>query len=358
MKIASRYVLKHFLPVFFVALFAFVGLYLVIDFFEKLDDLLEVQVPFLIIWSYFLYKVPFILTQGIPMAALLATIIALGILNRNRELIAMKASGMSAATYGGPILLMALILSLFDFGISEIVARPMNRRAERIWHHQVRREAPSVGWSKENVWFRGKNLIYQIRLYDQRKQILEKVSLFYLDSDFRLTQRLDARRLRWDGYQWVAEEGLILRFRGPEADQETFREINLHLDETPKDFAAIQMIPEELNWLDLYQYARKVSQEGYNSAPYGVELHTRIAFPLTTLILALLGISIALRQGLQGGIALGTGIALITAFLYLTILQIGSSLATAGILPPFLGVWAGNILFAIGGIYLWMITPQ
>ncbi len=99
MKIIPRYILRHFFPVFGLALSAIVGLYLIIDFFEKVDNLLEKHVPAGEILSYFLLKIPFILTQGIPMAVLLGSLVALGILKRNRELIALETAGIKATTY-------------------------------------------------------------------------------------------------------------------------------------------------------------------------------------------------------------------------------------------------------------------
>jgi lipopolysaccharide export system permease protein len=358
MRIISRYVLKHFLPIFALALFAFVGLYLIIDFFEKIDDVLEEGASLFLAWLYFVYKIPLVATQGVPMASLLGTLLALGILNRNRELIALRASGVKPLTYMAPVILAAFLLSGLDFGVTEFFARPMSQKAQRIWQHKIMKKGKAVQWSKENVWYRGENLIYQIHLYDGRRQVMEKVSLYYLNEDFQLSQRLDAERLRWMDNQWIAEEGLLLKFEKSGTEQEIFKKLRLNLHETPKDFADIETIPAELGWLDLYDYAEKIGQEGYDSATYWVELHMRIAFPLTTLILTLLGAAISLRQGPAGGIPLGVGIALIVAFLYLTVLQVGSSLATAGILPPFVGVWAGNIIFTIGSIYLWMTTPQ
>ena len=353
MKIISRYVLRHFFPVFGLALGAIVGLYLVIDFFEKIDNLLEKHVGAADIFSYFMLKIPFIVTQGIPMATLLGSLIALGILKRNRELIALETAGIRATSYVMPILLTALGLSLAHFLADETLARAMNHKAEQIWQREVLNQKASLAWSHENVWYRGQNVIYQIRLYNKEAASLEKVSLFYLNSQFELTERLDARRARWQDQRWIAEDGLILRFTGSKIEQEWFTERELTLAETPGDFSRLETIPEELNWLDLYEYTQKIRAEGYNAKPYEVELHMRLALPLTTLIVALLGVTIALSQGLHGGIAIGVGIALVVASLYFVVLHLGSALATAGILPPFVGVWAGDIIFATLAGYLW-----
>lgn len=354
MKIIPRYILKHFLPIFALAMVAFLGLYLIIDFFEKIDELLEKNVAPQDALAFFLLKTPFIAMQGIPLMTMLASLIALGILRRNRELVALQSVGVSAARYTGPIVLAAGVIAILHFGFGETVARSLNQKAQAIWQQEVQRKKPALTLMQENVWYHGQGVIYQIRLHDRKQKTLEKVSLFFLDDQFRLVQRVDARRLRWEEGGWRAEHGLLLRFMGADTEQEWFEERTLDLAETPEDFSSLATLPEELGWLDLYEYTRKIVHEGYNAIPYQVELHLRMASSFTTIILALVGIFIALRQGLHGGIAVSTGTGLLIAFFYLSMLHLGCSLATANILPPFIGVWSANILFSALAALLWM----
>jgi lipopolysaccharide export system permease protein len=358
MKIISRYVLRFYFSVLGVALFASTGIYLIVDCFEKIDNLLGQHVNPADAICYFLYKIPFILTQGIPMASLLATLICLGVLNRNREIIALKAAGVSIQTYAIPILFTSLITALVHFGIAEWLVHDLNHKAEEIWQQRVEQRYNPMGWSQENIWFRGKDQIYQVRLYDQRSLTLEKVSIFYVDSDFRLVKRLDANRISWQGNHWFAENGVVLSFAGPESEIVKFKEQELDLPETPRDFSALETVPGELGWFELHRYAEKLRQEGLNATPYEVQLQLRIAFPLTAVIIVLLGIPIALRQGPRGSMALSVGIGLVVACLYFAVFQIGTGLATAGILSPLLGVWSGNLLSALAGAYFLYTAPQ
>ena len=358
MKIIPRYVLKQFLSVLGVALFAFLGLYLVIDFFEKFDSLLGKQVLFVDSLRYFAFRMPLILSQGIPVSVLLATLVSMGILNRNREIIALKASGVSAASYAAPILVASILLGMVHFGISETVARPLNHLADEIWQKRVEKRLSPMGWSKQNVWFHGKDLIYQIRVYNQRNLTLERVSIYFLGSDFSLLRRLDAKRVRWAGNRWIAEDGMAMQLHGSDLRTSRFVEQDLDVAETPEDFKTLETIPQELNWLDLYSYINKLRQEGYTAVRYQVDWHLRLAFPLTGAILALLGLAIAMHLGHRGGIAVGVGIGIVIAGFYLTALQVGSSLGTAGILPPYLAVWSSNVLFGALGLFLYRRAPQ
>ncbi|MFZ2446450.1 MAG: LPS export ABC transporter permease LptG [Syntrophobacteraceae bacterium] len=354
MRIIPRYMLRHFWPVFAVVMLAFVGLYLVVDFFERLDAMMANKLPFLDICRYFLGKIPFIVTQGIPMSTLLATIITLGMLKRNRELIAMEAAGVKPAYYVAPIAATALLLSVFHFTVGEFVARPLSKNLEDPWNARIEQNKPTVRLKLQNVWYRAENTIYQARLYDWQNKVMERASIFFLDPQFRLTQRLDARRIVWTGHGWVAYDGLLVGFNPSSTDQQWFESRQLDLNITPADLEAGETVSENLGWIDLYNYIYKIEQEGFSSTPFRVDLQMRLAAPLATFILALLGIAVALRQGLHGGIAAGVGFSMGLAFAFLGISSVGKALASSGVLPPFLGVWAGNIVFAALACYSWV----
>ncbi len=356
MKIITHYMLKQYLPVFALTIITFVGIYLVIDFFEKVDGMLSKDMPATDILSYFAYKTPFIITQGLPAATLLGALIALGILKRNHELIAMEASGIHRITYVKPIIIVALLSSMAHFLFAESVARTLNQQSEAIWQ-ETSQNTPSTSFGHMNVWYHGKGVIYQIRLYDPKNQVMEKTSLYFLDEHFNLTGRIDARRVIWDTKGWVAQEGLELTFTEDGAKQDQFAEKKLGLHEIPSDFSKLQTMPEELNWIQLYQYSRKIQGEGFNALPYEVELHLRIAYPFTTFIFALLAATIALRHRIRGGVAANVAVAFIITTVYLAALNMGSGLATAGVLAPALGVWTGNVIFCATLLYMWITNP-
>ncbi len=354
MKIITRYVLKHFLPIFFLANVGFVGIYLVVDFFERVDRMLEHHLGFREIYLYFLCKIPMVLTQGIPMSAIIAAIIALGIMKRNRELIAMETAGINPSYYVAPIALAGLFFSIFHFCLAEFVVRPLNQKLYNTWEVKIEGKAPPVWMNPENIWYRDKDTIYQIGLYDRKHQVMHIASIFFLGTDFHLIRRIDAKSITWTPRGWLAKGGLIVTYHPGKTDQQWFDQEILNLKITPADFKSGESLPHNLGWMDLYRYTEKIEREGFSATPYTVDLNMRIASPLATFILTLLGVLIALRQGLHGGIAAGVGWSLIVAFLFLGVSNVGSSLASAGTLPPFLGVWTGNIIFGALALYFWL----
>ncbi len=295
-----------------------------------------------------------ILTRGIPMATIISAIIALGLLKRNRELIAMETAGINPSYFVAPIVIAGLLLSVIHFGVAEFMARPLKQKLDETWLVNVR-HWKAVPWlDMENLWYREENTIYQIRLYDRAKNVMQIASIFFLDANFRIIQRVDARRITWTDPGWLAEDGLIIKFRDGSTDQQWFDRKEIDLNVTPKDFMVGQTVPDNLSFAGLHRYVEKIEGEGFSATPYRVDLHMRIASPLATFILALLGIMVALRQGIHGGIASGVGISLAVAAVFYVVSNVGSSLASAGSLSPFLGVWAGNIIFAAVVCYWWI----
>lgn len=358
MKILSRYVVSGFCQIFALALVAFLSLYLIVDFFEKIDNLLERQVSIANITLYFLYKIPGIFVQGFPLAALIAALIELGILKKNREMIAMRAAGVHPAVYTAPILGAVMIFSVAHFAVEQTIVLPFNNKSQRIWTESMGGKKGGLTLSQENVWYRSQERIYQIRFFDMRTQTLERVSIFTMDPSFKLLSRLDARRMKWDGKRWVGEDVLALHFGETETQQQWSERLEMEVPETPDDFAGYETQPEALDWISLNRYIDKLRREGHDPRAYEMERQMRLAFPFTTFIMALLGITVAMRQRVHTGIALSVVVALGVAFAYLVMSRMGSSLAAAEVLPVTMGVWAGNVIFAALGAYLWVTDDQ
>jgi len=68
MRVLSRYIILELIKIIAICLGVVIALYLVIDFFERIDDFLEAKLPLSLALRYFLLKLPLIVQQGIPMA--------------------------------------------------------------------------------------------------------------------------------------------------------------------------------------------------------------------------------------------------------------------------------------------------
>ena len=112
MRILDKYLIKNFIAPFIYCLFTFTLLFVIVDLFNHLDEILRQRVPVVMLLKYFLYLTPTIFLQATPLSALLTTIYLLGTLNRHNEIVAMKASGINLIRIIFPIILLAIFFAL------------------------------------------------------------------------------------------------------------------------------------------------------------------------------------------------------------------------------------------------------
>ena len=100
--ILFRYLVMEFLRILALCLLAFIVVYLIADFSDRIDDFLKHQAPVGAIVRYFLVRVPLIINEVLPIAVLAAMLLSLGGLSRHNELTAMRACGLSSAQIVAP----------------------------------------------------------------------------------------------------------------------------------------------------------------------------------------------------------------------------------------------------------------
>ena len=122
---------------------------------------------------------------------------------------------------------------------------------------------------------------------------------------------------------------------------------------TPKDFYQDKRNVETMNFFQLNNFIKQEKIKGSDEVPFfQVEKHKRIAYPFSAIILTLIGVSLSSRKT-RGGIGLHLGIGISLSFIYIMSMQVTTTFATNGNLPPFIAVWIPNIIFS--GIALFLI---
>jgi len=353
MKIVDRYLIHEYLRNLLFITLSFLALFLIIDFFEKIRMFLSNHATFGQMGAYFLFMIPMIVSQILPAAVLLTSLVTCGTLSRHSEITAMKANGISLYRIALPILIIAALTSLMIFFLSEWVTPLTNDRAERIRLVEVQKQSPMGSFKQDQIWYRGEKGIYNFRLFDARTGTLQGITIHYLDRQMNLVMRLDAERGEWKEGRWLFHNLMVARFDGgafPVLSR--MKQQVVDLPERPSDFQLIQKDVETMGYLELKRYIRKLQSEGYDATRYVVDLHGKMAFPLVSILLAVIGVSFSLRSERSGGIAQGIGAGLVIGFSYWLVYAFGMSLGRSGTLPPFIAAWFANLLFAVASLFL------
>ena len=355
MNLINRYVLAGYFRVFALALAAFSGVYLLVEFFEKMDDFLEHEARFIDFIIYFSAKVPLIVTQVSPLAVLLAAFMALGGLSRTNELTAMRAGGISLWRISAPLLAMGLATALVVLALSEFIVPIAAKKTTHTLEVTVKGR-PEPLLKRDRLWFREGEKIVNIALAVPEEQTLKGVRVFRFDRQFRLLERYDAPKADFREGRWDAPTAVVHRFDPLTRDavaMERLHDVPLPLEKRPADFRSTQARNDELTFRDLRRLARRMQAEGYDAVRYRVDLQNRIATPFASVIMAFLGIPFALKKGrgssLATGIAIAVGIGVSYHLAQAMLLAFGYS----SVLPPVIAAWAGHFLFLLLGI--WMV---
>ncbi|MHB8763029.1 MAG: LPS export ABC transporter permease LptG [Deferrisomatales bacterium] len=355
MKIVDRHLSGEFLRLFGFAVAAFLGLFLVVDFFEKLRMVLKYDAGAGDLALFFAGRLPWMAAQVIPMAALLSTLLSLVLLARHGEITALRAGGVSLRRLAVPYLACGLALSILGGLVQEVAAPRGFAFSREVQEVRIKGRPPSALLRSEDLWLRsGGRLLHVDRIAAGGSELVG-VSVAEVEAG-RLSRRVDAASARWEQGEWVLGEAEVRRFR-PDGTFETERFGRLPYPLAgggPEEFQISAFSPDEASWPELQRRIRRLRAQGLDTRDLEVGLWAKTSLPFAAAVMPLLAFPFGVRAGRRGGASLGIAVAVALGFAYWLVLAVGLSLGKAGVLPAPLAAWAGNALFtAAGAALLW-----
>ena len=352
MRRLDRYLIVEQLSSLVLGLLFFVAIFIVVDVFEKLDSFLDNKVPLPVVLHFYLVSIPSIVTMVLPMSMLLSCLLALGQIGRHNELTAMQAAGIGLTRIVLPLYLFAFLVCVGVFVSNETLMPKLNAARDRIYRGDIKRENLEGATVRTNLAYLGtQGRTFLIRTYNIPDRTMRDVVIQEI-RQHTLTGRIDADAARWENGHWVFFHGFIRRFNKDSETAVEFKELVIPgLQETPESFEKAEEDPKALSYWELEKYIQRLRQSGSRVQKYLVELYLKVSFPLTNLIVVLIGTALAIRVR-RGGLAISFGLAVFISFVYYAIIRTGQALGHSGTLPPFLGAWLGNIVFGVLGLEL------
>ena len=351
--IIDRYLVREFVTFMAVGLAVAAALFVVIDLLQTLDRYLRVKPPLLYILEHFAYRLPPALHDGLPIIMLVATIFLFLTLSRYHELTAMKAAGLSLYRVSLPILGIGVVVAAGAGLFQELVLPGLNEHGDEVDRVKIRGQAPRHLQSRQRLWVRSSDTrFYRIELLHPGTNDMYGVTILEVDKDFRLTDRLDARRAHWTPAGWELSEGALREIR-PEGQVQTvpFVWTALDIKEEMEDFIRIQKPITSMSYRELKEYIVQLEAAGFQARKYLVELYSKLSFPLVNLVMVLVAIPFALQSPRHGRL-FGVGLAVAIMAGYLVVHYIALAFARADLLPPLLAAWTANVIFLGIGVSL------
>ena len=375
LRILDEYVVREFLYTFFLVLFGFVLMMLVFTVFELLGDILRNHIALTMVGDYLVNLTPSMLYQIAPLAVLISVLVTFGVLNRNSELIAMKATGISLYRLVVPIVSIAAILAVSLFLFDEFYLPQANRKQEEL-RNLIKGKPPQTFLHPEHNWIFGQpragepGRIFYYQFFDSESNQFANLSVFEFDpATFQLSRRIFAARASWNADSgnadsgtgsgsWIFQNGWQRDMDGPNSKE--YREFKntsfAEIHEDPTYFKKESLQSQEMNFGQLDHYIGDLSQSGFDTMRLRVELWHKLAYPMVCLVMAALAIPFALSMGRRGSLT-GIAVAIAVALVYFVVDGFFGALGNVNYLPAALAAWSPDILFGLTGGYLLLRTP-
>ncbi len=332
---------------FLVTFTGILAVYLCVEFLQKADDFIRYKANIRDVLAYFLYNVPAIATPSLPIAALLATLFSLGNLSRHNEIIAMYSGGISLAKIIAPVFVAGALLSAAGFINNEIIMPRAAARANVIRLEKIEKKPHLVVmFRQQNMWLRGPdNSIVNIDFMSPERSEMIGINIYKMNPDFTVRERIRADRLVLENGEWRLKDGRKFALTQGRVDSAPVDGEVYNIVKSPDDLKIIIKSSDEMSFAELWDYVRRLKASGYYFARYDVDLHDKLAFPLSSLVMVMIATPLSLLRVRSGGAGRGIALAVLIAFVYWSVMSIGDTFGRSGVLPPVISAWLANVLF-------------
>ena len=353
------YIFKRFLVTFFVAILLIIGIVIIFDISEKIDDFVKNEAPLrAIILDYYVNFIPYFMNMYSPLFVFITVILFTSRLAANSEIIAILSGGISYHRMMVPYIAASFLIAMLSLGLNLYVIPHANL-------HRIEFEEQYI---KNRTGPKERNIHYQIApgqfVYVESFSNWNKTAYkFTLESveDNKLVSKLSAESAQWDTTMkgWKLKKYFLREYTSGLEDKVEYGEkLDTVIALTVDDFRFNEKTVQTLNSKELDQLIDTQKMRGDSNVMYAdIEKNTRWALPFSAIILTIMGVALSSKKK-RGGIGWNLGIGIALAFSYILFLRFSQMFVYTGLLPPVIALWIPNVLYAIVTGVLYHIAPK
>ena len=298
----DKYLIWSFFKKIFSVLFVFIIIFLIVDLIEDVDRMLDYNLTFNQFSFIYYYSIPHYMNIAFPMAILIATVMTFTLMQKNNEITALKASGVSIYRLTIPFFIIGIILTILMFYFENIIVTKSNTLKSNL-EKKYYNKSQKNNINKNVILQIDKNKTIIIDKFNFRNKSANNVSIQEFENN-TLKSRLDTENLIWLNNNWVAKA-----------------------------------------------FIDRLKSNGREHTKWLVDLYFKTAFPFSNIIMILFGVVLTIRKP-RTNFLIGLGLSIFVIFIYYIMIKAGQSAGYSGAVPPLLSVWIANILFFSCGLLL------
>ena len=175
-KLLNTYILKTFLSKFIFIMIAFIVVFFVVDVIDNIDKFIEHDISSNETIKYYLYTIPWFISLALPMTVLIATVFCFSILQKNHEVTALKASGVSIFRISAPILICGILFSFISFFFDNLlVVNTLKKRA--LIEKKLTPNKKSNRTKNQNIYYHLDNAFLSIKRFNYKNNSGNNISI-------------------------------------------------------------------------------------------------------------------------------------------------------------------------------------
>ncbi len=357
-RVVDLYMMRSLFLYILPALLICVALFYLFTFFELVDDLYSNQISYAILLDYFFYLLPHILVILIPMAVLIGTLITFGVLQRTNQITAFKSCGVSLYRVSIPVLGLTLGIAISAFLLQEYVLPYANQRQDNL-RNVIKGQPAQTYYQTGESWIFGEHgRLYNYNYFDYQHDSFADLTIYELDfSENRLKRYISAQKAEWlqASQAWRLSNAIVRDFQNRENGFDTFRSRILVVPEQPPYFEQEVKESSKMTYTELRQYIQELQKGGFEVDNLKTDLYKKLAFPVVSIIMAVLGIPFAFSMGRRGALY-GVATGVLIGIFYWGAFGAFEVLGANGLLSPFLAAWGPNIVFGSGAFLMFFMV--
>jgi lipopolysaccharide export system permease protein len=348
----DRYISGLFWFYFVGGLAVFITLFLAVDALSTMVTYKDVAATALI--QYYAYYTPEVVYRMAPVACLLGTIFTLSTLNKNNELVALYASGMSLLRITASLVFWVILVSIGVFFLSDRVLPGFAKTKNFIFYRDLKKNPSLYSMVRnEKIWYRSRDSIFYIKTLNAEAQEAQGLTLYYFNEKWDLIQMVTASKVKLAAQNWDLFDGSVTLFTEESSFPLTsqFKKKTIVMSEDAKDLGSTANTADVLSLKELSDFIRRNKDAGLDTISYEVDYHSKFGFAAAALVMTLVGIPFSVGKARSGGTMINVGICLGLVFFYWIFYSSALTLGKHGQMNPIAAAWIPNVAMALFGLY-------
>lgn len=355
------YIAKKFIFTFFIAILLIIGIVIIFDISEKIDDFVQHNAPLNeIVFDYYLNFIPYFMNMFSPLFVFITVIFFTSRMAANSEIVAILSCGVSYHRMMVPYIFSAFIIAAFSLSLNLFVIPKANTKINEFKSKYVRfmdNRTPD-----DNVHYQiDEGQFVFVESFSKWNNTAYRFSLETI-KDNRLVSKLTAETAVWDSTMrgWHLKDYFIRSYSEESIEDKIISgaSIDTVINLTIEDFYRKKSTVENLSYADLNRLVATQKMRGDANVKYSlIERNSRFALPFSAFILTIIGVSLSSRKK-RGGIGWNLAIGITLSFSYILFQRFSQMFVYTGALPPGFAMWLPNLIFTVIAAVLYKLAPK